>query len=163
MPDVAQVLTAFRAELVAAALVRRPSDPPNGLPPMVVENVAGAPEPGAPAADALEGTAGEGVVLHLSHSLDITPVTGYAASHSATHVLDLRYRAKTNVDLRAAMALDRAIRGRLFRPETNYGYGFPLGGLPVIEVSIFGAFGRLGADPAGGFDSLAKYSVEVTP
>jgi hypothetical protein len=170
MADVNAVLTAFRAELVAAGLVRRPSEPravgATPPPPMVNEPPEGPPGPGDDLGDGLNGD--PDLVLSLIGSGEVTPANSYDAAAARTLTLDVRYRSKTASALRRAEALDAAIRARLIRPETNYGYGFILAdGTPaallVQAVTVFGGFGPISRSRAGGYDHVAKYAVVVTP
>lgn len=169
MAGVTEVLTAFRAELVAAGLVRRPSEPPAGAPPappMVNEPVDGPPGPGDELGDGLHDDAE--LVLSLLHSGELTPADNYAAATERIYTLDVRYRSKSAAALRRAEALDAAIRDHLIRPETNYGYGFILAegleaALLVTVVGVFGGFGPIGRSRAAGYDHVAKYAVGVQP
>lgn len=168
MPGVTEVLTAFRAELVAAELGRIPgvAGPAN---PVFVEPLDGPPAPGDPE-DPVEDDAD--LILSVLHSGDLGASSGYDAHARGRHVLDLRYRTgardRANVGLRMANALDAGIRRRLFGPETNHGYGFELGAgepgaLWVQSVGVWGGLGRISYTAAAGYDLVAKYLVEVTP
>ena len=165
MAGVTEALTAFRAELVAAELGRIPGVA-GAANPVFIE--AGLVAPGDledPVEDDPE------LILSLMHSGDLGGATGYDVAAHGRHVLDLRYRTgpreRANVGLRMANGLDVAIRKRLFRPETNYGYGFTLGaGQPgalfVQSVGVWGGLSRLSYSEARGYDLVAKYLVEVS-
>lgn len=155
MADVAQVLTAFRAELIAAGLVRRPTDA-GAAPPMVIMPAEGAPAPGE-----AEGIVDTGLILSILHGGNLSEATGYEAAQRRRVVVDVRYRSKINADLRAAMALDVAVINRLIRPATNYGYGFVMGGLFVHAVGVWAGLGPVSSSKGQGFDEVAKYLVEV--
>lgn len=164
MPDVTAVLTAFRVELITAGLVRRPSQVATGVPPMHVEPLEGPPAPGE-----REGVENDpDLVLSLMHSGGLSPANNYDAAIDRTVILDVRYRSRTTDALRRAEALDAAIRNRLIRPETNYGYGLTLAAGTPAELwaqaaAVFGAFGPIGRSRAAGYDHVAKYAVSVTP
>lgn len=168
MADVTAALSAFRAELVAAELGRIPGVA-GAANPVFIEPLGGPPAPGE-LEDPVEDD--EDLILSLLHSVDVSAATNYDAAAAGRHVLDLRYRTaareRANIGLRMANALDAAIRRRLFRPETNYGYGFELGAgeagaLWVQSVGVWGGLGRISYTPADGYDLVAKYLVEVTP
>jgi hypothetical protein len=170
VPGVTEVLTAFRADLVAAGLVRRASDPraagATPPPPMVNEPPEGPPGPGDDLGDGLTGD--PELVLSLIGSGEVSPANSYDAAVARTITLDVRYRSRTAAALRRAEALDAAIRARLIRPETNYGYGFTLAeGTPaailVQAVGIFAGFSPVNRSRAGGYDHRASYAVTVTP
>jgi hypothetical protein len=166
MADVTAVLTAFRAELDAAGLVRRPSTDDVARPPLIVEPLEGPPAPGDDLGDGLYGD--PELVLSLLHSGELTPSSGYSAATERVYTVDVRYRSKTAAALRRAEALDTAIRDRLIRPETNYGYGFILAegtaaALLVTMVGVFGGFGPISRSRAAGYDHVAKYAVGVAP
>lgn len=165
MADVTAILTAFRAELDAAGLVRRPTTD-DARPPLVVEPLEGPPGPGDDLGDGLYGD--PDLVLSLLHSGELAPTNGYGAATERVYTVDVRYRSKTASALRRAEALDAAIRDRLIRPETNYGYGFVLaegaaGALFVTMVGVFGGFGPISRSRAAGYDHVAKYAVGVQP
>jgi hypothetical protein len=158
MADVSEVLTAFRAELVAAAIVRRPSETgtAGGPPPMHLSPIDGPPAPGQ-----REGVENDpDLVLSLLYAGDVAAPSGYDAAQRQRIILDVRIRARDTTARRRGMAVASAITGRLIRPETNYGYGFMLGGRRVLEVSAEGG-GPVSSSLAAGFDDLAKYRIEV--
>lgn len=168
MPGITEALSAFRAELVAAELARLPGVA-GAANPLFIEPLGGPPAPGE-LEDPVEDDAD--LILSLMHSGDVGAPTNYDAALAGRHALDLRYRTaardRANVGLRMANALDAAIRRRLFRPATNYGYGFTLGAgqpgaLYVQSVGIWGGLGRVSYSPSTGYDLVAKYLVEVTP
>lgn len=166
MADVNAVLTAFRAELDAAGLIRRPSTDDAARPPMLIEPLEGPPGPGDDLGDGLYSD--PELVLSLLHSGELTPANGYGAATERVYTLDVRYRSKTAAALRRAEALDAAIRDRLIRSETNYGYGFVLAdatpaALLVTMVGVFGGFGPISRSRAAGYDHVAKYAVGVQP
>lgn len=175
MADVNAILAAFRADLIAAGLVRRPSEPePVGAPPMHVEPVEGPPAPGE-----REGVEDDpDLVLSLMHSGDLAEGTGYAAAAQRRTVLDVRYRSRTAGALQRAAALDATIRRHFTRPQRNYGYGFLMapdlivdegqptersGALWVQELGVWGGMGPVGRSRAAGYDHVAKYVVIVAP
>jgi len=164
MADVTAILSAFRLELVNAGLVRRASEA-GAAPPMLIEPSGGARAPGEAEA-AVEDD--PNLVLSLFHSGDVTPATNYDAALSRGTVLDLRYRTRpepgANAALRTANALDAAIRNRLIRPATNYGYGFMLGGtLWCQRAGVWGGLGRVSASRETGHDLVSKFLIEVDP
>ena len=160
MADVNRILAAFRADLIAAELVRRPSEGPAGRPPMHVEPIEGPPAPG-------EREGGEDhatLVLSLIHAGDLTPADNFDARLGRVAILDVRYRAKTSAALRDAAALDAAIVARMLAPERNYGYGFVLAdgtdaALAVQSVGVFGGFSPVSRSKSTGYDHVAKYAV----
>lgn len=159
MPNVNTILTEFRVALIAAGLVRAASDdsaPMAARPPMVIMPVDGAPAPGED-----EDILDTGLVLSLIHGGDLSEATGYDAAQRRRSVIDIRYRSKLNADLREAMALDASIVSLLIKPETNYGYGFNLGGMFVHQAAIWGGFSPIGSSAGQGFDHVAKFLIEV--
>lgn len=163
MPDDSAILTAFRAELLEAGLVRRPGDA-GPLTPMHVERAGGVPAPG-------EGEGAEvaaNLVAGIRASGELAEVTGYDAAQRRRLVVDVIYRSASSAGSKAAMSLDAGIRSRLFRPATNYGYGFtlapatPAASLFVFEAAMFGGIGLIGEE-AGVIDRVAKYVIECAP
>lgn len=169
MPGVTDVLTAFRAELITAGLVRRPSAEPIGAPPpppMIVEPPEGPPGPHDDLGDGLIGD--PDLIVSLIGGGEVTPANSYDAAASRTVTLDVRYRSSSAAALRRAEDLDGAIRARLIRPETNYGYGFTLAeGTPAALLlqafAVFAGFGPISRSRAAGFDHVAKYAITVAP
>lgn len=170
MAGVTDVLAAFRAELVAAGLVRRASEPRAAgdapPPPMIVEPPEGPPGPHDDLGDGLIGD--PDLILSLIGSGEVSPANSYDAAVARTLTLDVRYRSSSAAALRRAEDLDGAIRARLIRPETNYGYGFVLAeGTPaellVQAAAVFAGFGPVNRSRAAGFDHVAKYAVTVSP
>lgn len=161
MPDAAAILTAFREDLIALDLVRRPSDA-GARPPMHVEPKEGAPGPGE-----REGIEDDpAVVLSIFNGGELGEGTGYEAALRRRAVVDVRYRAADNAAVRRVFALDAAIRASLVTPARNYGYGFMLGtAAPVFvhQAAIWGGLGPLGRGRDVGFDFVAKYLLEVAP
>lgn len=163
--DDARILTAFREELIAAGLVRRPTEagPAVGPPyPMRIESAEGAAAP---------GELGDGehdhdeLVITLTLDGDVAPVNNYDANTRRRAVLNLAYRSAGNTALQKAMALDAAITARLISPATNYGYGFNLGTVAAIfahEAGVFGGFGPVSRGRGVAFHHAAKYLVETT-
>jgi hypothetical protein len=163
MPDDSAILSSFRAELLEAGLVRRPADnPAGGLHPAHVERRGGTPAPGEGEGNEVDAV----LVIGIRASGDVTPANNYAAAQSRELVIDVIYRSAGNAGDRAAMALDAAIRARLIRPETNYGYGFILAPatapLVVHQAALFGGLGLV-SDDAGVVDRVAKYVIECAP
>lgn len=161
MTDPTAVLTAFREELIEADLVRRPSAA-GARPPMHVEPIEGAVGPGD-----REGVEDDAeLVVSIFAGGDLAEADGYDAATRRRTTIDVRYRSASSSALRRAFALDAAIRGRLIRPETNYGYGFELGSAAPVwaqAVGVWGGLGPLGRGKGVGFDHVAKYLVEVAP
>lgn len=161
MPDDSAILTAFRAELLEAGLVRRPGDA-GPLPPAHVERKGGTPAPG----EGEGAEVGAELVVGIRASGELAEGTGYEAAQRRRLVIDILYRASSSAGARATMALDAAVRARLFRPATNYGYGFTLAPasapLFVFEAAMFGGLGLIGEE-AGVVDRLAKYLIECAP
>lgn len=170
MADAAQVMTALREELIAAGLVRRPTEGANanGQPyPLAIEPPDGPPAPGE-----LKATLGDDAVEHTELVVSIlaaggfAPATAFEARSAAKRSFDLRYRTRTAGALRLAMALDIAIRGRLIRPETNYGYGFQMGAAAPVwvhEATPIGELAPLGRSRELGYDHVAKWVIETAP
>lgn len=160
MPDNADILTAFREELIEAGLVRRPSEAGAEY-PMHIEPRDGAPAPGE--REAVEDHATLVVSIFASGELGETT---YDAATRRRLVIDVRYRSGSNAALREAMALDAAIRARLIRQATNYGYGFVMGSAAPVYVhqaALFGGFGALGRGRDVAFDHVAKWVIETAP
>lgn len=168
MADGAQILSAFRQELINAGLVRAASVA-GALPPAHIEPINGAPAPGDEGIDPPGNH--PSLIVSLFYSGEVAPGT---FDTDRTGVIDVRYRSKDNAGLRTTMALDPAIRNRLVQrigeAEGRYGVGYFLGagapGLPapglfVRQVSVAGGLSRLSASRAAGFDHVAKYAVEV--
>ena len=161
MADASAVLSALRQELVDGALVRPPSVA-GILAPMHIQPVEGPPAPGerkAPEDD-------PGLVLSIFEGGRYAEGP-FDAVVRARFNIDLRSRAKTNGDLRRAMALEAAIVGRLIRPATNYGYGFTLaagGTAPLFcqEAAAAGG-GPVSSGRGVGFDRVLKIMLEVAP
>lgn len=160
MPDAGAILTAFREELIAAGLVRRPSDA-GALPPAHIEPLEGAVAPGD-----RHGTENDDeLVISLFHSGDLSE-TNYDAALRRRTVIDVRYRTPSNAGERRIMALDAAIRARLISPATNYGYGFIIGTaapLNVYQAALWGGLGPVQRGAGIGLDLLAKYLIECAP
>lgn len=156
--DVNAVMAAFRSHLIAAELVRRPSEAtPAGAPPMFIRPIDGAPSP----LDPREGTERDDeLILTLMHSSDVAPATAFDAYNSGRAVFDVRFRSANNEASRRATALSAAITLALINPATNYGYGFMLGGLWVLEVNLAGG-GPISSSSSTGFDDVVKYLVEA--
>jgi hypothetical protein len=164
--DPARVLTAFREELIAAGLGRRPSDAggQTGQPyPFVIEPIEGPPAPGELADGENDHTE---LVCSLIMSGSISPLDSFDRLVRRRPIVDVRYRTKTQAGLRAAMALDEAITDRLIRAATNYGVGFTLGtsaaAVVVLQASPFADFGPISRSRANGFDHVTKWALEVT-
>lgn len=163
MADDSAVLTAFREELIAANLVRRPSEStPAGKRPMFISPAEGARAPGDG-----EGTELDNVlVVSIFAGGDLSEATGFDAAIQRRTTIDVHYRAATSAGERELMALDAAIRKRLIRPETNYGYGFVMGSAAPVFVQQAGVWGGLGPvsrAPGFGVDYVAKYLIAVAP
>lgn len=161
MADAAEILTAFREDLIELELVRRPSEA-GPRPPMHVEPVEGAPGPGE--REGIEDDAG--LVVSLFNGGELGEGTGYEAAIRRRQVVDVRYRGKDNAAVRRIFALDAAIRASLVTPARNYGYGFELGtAAPVFvhQAAVWGGLGPLGRGRDTGFDFVAKYLLEVNP
>ena len=161
MPDDSAILTAFREELLAAGLVRRPGDA-GALPPAHGERRGGTPAPGE----------GEGTEVHadlvigIRASGELAEGTGYETAQRRRLVVDVTYRSAGAAGSKLAFSVDAGIRARLFRPETNYGYGFMLGTAAAIfahQVALFGGLGLIGENEQGVTDRLAKYVIECAP
>lgn len=155
MADVSQIMGAFRAHLIDAGIVRRPSEP-GPEPPMFVSPIDGAPAPGE--REGVENNAA--LMLSLLYSSDVAPATAYDAAISGRHVLDVRYRSASAEARRMGMALSAEVTRSLINPSTNYGYGFMLGGLWVLEVNVAGG-GPISSSADRGFDDVVKYLVEA--
>lgn len=155
MSDTATILTAFRDELVTAALVRKASVA-GALPPAHVEPIEGAPAPGDRRAPEDHAT----LVLSLFHDGDLAedPFDAYRRRT----IIDVRYRAKNTAGLKAAAALDASIRARLTEQARNYGNGFVMGGtVLVLSAGVWGGFGPIARSKAGGYVNGAKYMIEA--
>ena len=159
MPDDVALLSAFREELIATGLIRRPGDA-GAAHPAHIERQGGTPAPG-------EGEGAEVddlLVIGLRASGELAEGTGYEAAQRRRLVIDVLYRVGSSAGVREAMAVDAAIRARLFRPETNYGYGFVLGGPAspafVHQAALWGGLSLIGG---GSEDRLAKYLLEAAP
>lgn len=167
MSDVARILAAFREDLIAAGLGRRPStagDPEGNPYPFVIEPRDGAPAPGELSDEDFDHAE---LVVSLFHGGDLAEATGYDAAQRRRATIDVRYRSADNAAMREAMALDAAIRARLFTPARNYGYGFVLGGpespVWVHQAALWGGLGPLGRGREVAYDQVAKYLFEVDP
>lgn len=166
MPDGTEVLAALREELIAAALVRRPSEGANatGSPyPLVIEPYDGPPAPGELGDDEVDHNE---LVVSAFYAGGLGAADGFEASTRKVHSIDLRYRSKGMAALRAAMDLDAAIRARIIRPETNYGYGWVMGTaapLFVHQATPIGDFAPLSRSRDRGFDHVAKWWIETAP
>lgn len=175
MPDSSDILTAFREELITAGLVRRPGVA-GPLHPAHIERRGGTPAPGEGEGDEVDPL----LVIGIRGSTELAEATGYEAAQRRRLIIDVLYRpsaAKANAQaaVHELMALDAGIRARLFRPETNYGYGFELGGgTPIAgggvtapiwthQAALWGGLGKIGAGPGGTDDHLAKYMIECAP
>lgn len=165
MADDARVLSAFREELIALGLGRRPSEPgdPEGAPyPVVIEPVDGAPAPGELADEDFDHSE---LIVTLLAGGDLSEATGYEARQRRRAVVDVHYRAIDNAALREVYGIDNAIRLALTAPERNYGYGFELGTDALVYVhqaSLWAGLGPISRGPAG-FHHVAKWMLEVPP
>lgn len=160
MPDNSAILTAFREELIAATLVRRPSDAGAGV-PCHVEPLGGPPAPGE-----REGEEDHPTLVVTLLDAGTWGEDNYSAGGRRRMTVDVHSRAATSAALREAMALEAAIVGRLIRPETNYGYGFTLGTAAALfcHQATPNGGGPLGLSVRGvGYGRLAKWVLEVHP
>lgn len=168
MADVNRILTAFRDELVAAGIVRKPSVA-GDLPPMHVEPPGGAPAPGdlsepkKPADDPanVEHDAELVITVSLSGDLGEAPLDTYRRRS----ILDVRYRSRGTAGLQRARQVDDAIRRQIVtRPDYGLGWTMAAGQpseLEVLSTALWAGLGRIAATEASGYDELAKYMVEV--
>lgn len=151
-----RLLSALRAELVTAGLVRRPSDA-GALPPLFIEPIDGPPAPGEREAPETDGTLV--VTARLSSELGEGP----GDSWRRRIVVDLVYRSTGTAGIIAGRALDEAIRERLVH-GADYGMGVLLdeAGSPVrvLQFTVFGGIGPV-AQEGGVRTELAKYLAEV--
>lgn len=158
MADITAILKAFRNELILRGIVRHPSNA-GPLPPLFVEPHGQAPAPGereGPEDDA-------NLLITASFSGDL-PETSRDAYRRRT-IIDVRYRSKGNGGLQRARAVDAQVFDVMAHRE-DYALGWVMAEgdpaeLAVLETGSFAALGRIGADPAYGFDELAKYYVEA--
>lgn len=165
MADDDLILGAFRGELVDAGLVRRASDDPAafpGLPPVHNEPIEGPPAPGE-----VEGKGNDPeLILTLKLSGDLSELP-FDAAVQRRAVLDVVYRSATASALRRAMTLDAAIRNRLIRSATNYGFGFILDpgghGLFCHEAAVWGGFSEVSRSRATGYRHVAKWLIVTAP
>jgi hypothetical protein len=159
VPSPTDVLTALRVDLIAAGLIRRPSEA-GTLPPAHVEPAEGAPAPGE-----REGIEDDPeLVVTLMHSGDFGEEP--QDSYRRRAIIDVRYRSRGGTGLRRAAMLDQAIRARLTGPERNYGRGYLLadGSTYVHQAQQYGGFGPIdraldGTTPR--FTNGAKYLLET--
>jgi len=157
--DNAAVLAAFREELIAAGLVRRPSDTGTD-PPAHIEPLGGPPAPGE--REGIEDDAELVVSLIDAGTFAESPFDG-ATRRRMT--VDVHTRAASSTALRRAMALEAAIVARLIRPETSYGFGFTLGATSAVfcqEATPSGG-GPLGSVRGVGWARVAKWTIETAP
>lgn len=167
MADDSAILTAFREELLLAGLVRRPGDA-GPLHPAHVERHGGTPAPGEGEGNEVDNV----LTIGIRSSGELAEANGYDAAQRRRLVIDVLYRPASSAATRALMAIDAGIRARLFRPQTNYGYGFMLGGgtpiagggvtapLFVHQAALWGGLGKLGAGAGQTDDHIAKYLIE---
>lgn len=163
--DDARVLAAFREELIALGVGRRPSEPgaPEGRPyPVVIEPGDGAPAPRElPDGDYDH----DELIVTLLAGGDLSEATGYEARQRRRAVVDVHYRALGNPALREVFAVDNLIRLALTAPERNYGYGFELGDESLVYVhqaAVWAGLGPISRGPQG-FHHVAKWMLEVPP
>lgn len=138
MADASAVLTAFRDFLVAQGLVRKPGVT-GALPPLHVEPRGGAPAPGQ--RDAPEDNATLVVTARLSGEVTQGPMD----TTTRVVVIDVIYRSLGTAGLKAGRALDASIRNRVVE-RNDYGVGFAMGGLSVIQARIAGGLGPVSED-----------------
>lgn len=163
--DPARVLTAFREELIAAGVARRPSGPgsntTNAPYPFVIEPREGAPAPGELSDE--ENDHAE-LVVSLILGGEVAPFDPYDDTVRRRVIVDVRYRSADNAALRKATALDEAIKQRLNRVETNYGVGFVMGTVATVNVHAaqrWAGFGPISRGRDRAYDHVSKWLFEV--
>lgn len=158
MPDIAATLTAFREHLIAADLVRRPSEATPDAPPCHIE-----PQDGAPAPGEREGVEDDQALTVSLFGTELGE-TNFDAGLRRRVLIELRYRPADNAALRTAEGLDTAIRGELIQPATSYGYGFELGTAAVLlchQATLFAGLSTLSRGRDVAYDLTAKWLIEV--
>lgn len=168
MPDVADLLTAVREELIRLNLGRRASEGANavGAPyPVVVEPGSGPPAPGELGDIDDSFVDHRELVITLAHSGDLGEA-GFDIGHQRRAVVDVHYRARTPAAHKAALGVDAIVRRELVTPARNYGFGFELGAAaPVFVrgVAVWGGLGPISRTRERGFHDVAKYLFDVAP
>lgn len=157
MPSLADVLSAFRTELVDQGLVRKASQStPAGKPPMFVQLDAGAPAPGE-----REGVENDAELMLTIFAGGDFPSFPDGAIRRST--IDLRYRAAPN-KARRAFDLDAEICAAIC-DQTGTGfaarYDWTMGGLYVIESRVWAALGTIRTDADQGSDFVTKFYIET--
>lgn len=172
MADGSAILSAFRQELINAALVRAPSVA-GALPPAHVEPINGAVAPG----DREPPEEAQGPDTPVV-SLFYEEVNVEAFNTARVGVVAVHYRGMTTAALRAVHALDAAVRARLVErldpalaaAGGQHGLGYfagagapslPAPGLWVRQASVFAPLGRLSESKATGYHRVARYALEV--
>ena len=151
MPTSADVCNAFRQHLVTAAIVRMPNIA-GAPPPMVLEPVAGAPAPGE-----LEGIVNDPrLIITARPGGDLTPAPADGWLLQTT--IDVIYRGKA-ADLIAST--DGAITRELFLAGGQAKTAWMMGGLQVIQTSLWAGLQRLGSSKASGYEYITKVYVET--
>lgn len=150
MADV-DLLDALLAHLAGQGIVRRP-DTAGAAPPLWREPAGGAPAPGE-----RKGTGNDATTVvsaYVSGEIPRAPGQGY----SDRLTVDLRIRTK---DPRVGPDLSRAIADELAPPPYGVRHDWTMGGLHLIESRQWRGLGRLGSDPAQGFDFVVAYLFEI--
>jgi hypothetical protein len=159
--DTDDVLIAFREELVATGRFRKASIAGGAaVYPIHVEPQEGPPAPGE--REAPEDNADLVVSLMLSTTAGEAP---FDSAWRHRPIIDVRFRSKGPA-VRTVFELEKVIRARLIRPETNYGHGFVLGtAAPIFcqQATLFGGLSPIGRSRAAGYDHVAKWMLEVPP
>jgi hypothetical protein len=157
MTPLTDIVGAFRIDLVAAGLVRRPSEAAPDAPPLHIEPADGAPAPGE-----REGVEDDDALV-LSVFVSELAETNFDGALRRRAILELRYRPFDQAALMDAQALDAAIRARLLDPARNYGYGFDLGGIYCHQATPFAGLSTIARarGNAGAGDLSAKWMLEA--
>lgn len=154
-----ELLTAIRRHLIDADIVRSPATADPDLRPCFVEPVNGAPAPGE-----REGTEDDALAMlsiSLSTTLGELPFDTYRRRFS----IDFRYRSRGTAGLKAARALDAAIRAELIGRD-DYAFGYVLAegtadALLILSASEWSPLSKLQTDPNGGQTDIAKIVFEI--
>lgn len=145
------VLTALRAHLIAAGLVRKGSVA-GALPPLVLDPVAGPPAPGE-----LEGIFGDpDLVITARPGGDFPPAPPDGWLLKAT--IDLIYRGHASDQI---ATVDAAILAEMYLPGGMAKTAWLMGGLQMIETRSWAGLQRLAGTRGEGFTYVSKLYVET--
>lgn len=151
MPDSADILTALRAHLAGAGIVR-PANAVGAAPPFVLDPLEGPAAPGE-----LEGIHNDpNLIITARPGGDLAP--GPADGWLLQTTVDVIYRGKASDQI---MAVDAQIVAEMFLPGGMAKTAWLMGGLQIIESRVWAGLQRLGSSKGQGFTYITKLYFET--